>query len=343
MKLIRFKNILIVLTILISTNITSCDDFPQDPDVKLSGDISGLVPSYSIELVCPYSMGNHSIHLEAEPYIFLDMDLWKLKVDKVDYYIDDVFQETKTTSPYTFVYESTDWAIGAHTVKADLTISGNDIDTFVFTCSKVIDNSSGSDKAADIYWDYNFVTTGDEFRLELCFNPERSHPATKIVSAEARWDGASIGEKTSSPFVFTKTISEKPGSIHNISSYAIYSQGKGNLMNQFSFPSYEICDTKNARYSYSICSRYRDYKNGEKLRGKARLFKGKDAIYNYGFELYLDNKQIAQSKEFPYIHEYLLTNLSVGEHTLKGVWITYDGKWNKKMETSTTETITITK
>jgi len=52
---------------------------------------------------------------------------------------------------------------------------------------------------------------------------------------------------------------------------------------------------------------------------------------------------IAQTNEFPYIHEYLLTNLSVGEHTLKEVWITYDENWNKKMETSTTETITITK
>ncbi len=330
MKLIKFENILIVLVSLFCTNITSCDDFPQDPDVELSGDISELVPSYSVYLMCQYSLGNHSINLEAEPLVFLDMDLWKLKVNKVDYYIDDVFQETKTTSPYTFTYESTDWTTGAHTVKANLTISGKDIDTFVFTCTKVIDNSSGSDKAADIYWDYNFVTTGDEFRLELCFNPERSFPGTKIISAKASWDGTSIGEKTSSPFVFTKTISEKPGTVHNISSSAVYIQGKENLTNQFSFPSYEICDTKSARYSYSICSRYRDYKNGEKLRGKARLFKGKDAIYNYGFELYLDGNQIAQTKEFPYIHEYLLTNLSVGEHTLKEVWITYDENWNKK-------------
>lgn len=321
----------------------SCDNDPHDPDIELSGDISGLIPSYSVNLMCSYNTSNKYIHLDAEPSIYLDIDRWGLRIDKVDYYVDDVFCETKTSAPYKFTYESHDWYTGAHSVRADLTISGKNIDTLILPCTKILDNSSSGEKAADIYFDYNYVTTGDELRFSICFNPERSKPGTKILSSNASWDGTSMGEKTSAPYIFAKRITDAVGTKHELAASVTYEQGKVKTTHSFSYSSYEICGPTTVHQSYRICSSYRDYENGEKLKGKAILFKGSEVTANYGLEIYLDDILIAETKEFPYEHEYLLSDLSVGEHALKQTWIRYDANWVKQGAVSSDETLTITK
>lgn len=323
--------------------LPSCDNDPHDPDIELSGDISNLVPSYSVNLMCSYNTSNKYIHLDAEPHIYLDLDRWGLKIDKVDYYVDDVFCETKTASPYTFTYESHDWYTGAHRVRADLTISGKKIETLILPCTKVLDNSSSGEKAADIYFDFNYVTTGDELCLSVCFNPERSDPSTRIVSAKASWDNVSMGEKSSAPFKFTKKITDAVGTKHDLSASVTYEQGKVKTTHSFSYPTYDICGPTTTRQSYKICSSYRDFKNGEKLKGKAILFKGSEVTTNYELEIYLDDVLIAETKEFPFEHEYLISDLSVGEHKLKQNWVRYDANWVKQGSISSDETITITK
>lgn len=331
--------------ILSATFLPSCDNDQHDPDIELSGDISKLVPSYSVDLSCSYNYNTSRkyIHLEAEPNIFLNLDKWGLSIDKVDYYVDDVFYETKTSSPYRFTYESNDWYTGAHTVRADLTISGKNIETMILPCTKVIDNSSTGTKAADIYFDYNYVTTGEELCLTVCFNPEKSAPGTRIISAEASWDGISIGKKTSAPFKFTKEINDAPGTKHDLRASVTYEQGKVKTTEQYIYSSYEICGPTSIRYSYDICSKYRDFENGDQLKGRAKLFKGKEVTSNRGLEIYLDNVLIAETKEFPFEHEYTLSNLSIGEHTVTEKWITYDVDWVKQGSVSSDEIITITK
>ena len=344
MKINLYKFYLIsTIAILSSVIFISCDNDPHDPDIELSGDISSLIPSYSVNLMCSYNTSNKYIHLDAEPSIYLDLDRWGLKIDKVEYYVDDIFCEAQTVAPYKFTYESHDWYTGAHTVRADLTISGKNIETLIFPCTKVLDNSSTGAKAADIYFDVNYVTTGDELCLSVGFNPERSDPSTRIVSAKASWDDVSVGEKTSAPYRFTKIITDAVGSKHDLSASVTYEQGKTKTTHSFSYPSYDICGPTTTRQSYKICSSYRDFKNGEKLKGKAIIFIGSEVTTNYGLEIYLDDVLIAETKEFPFEHEYLLSNLSVGEHILKENWVRYDGNWVKQGSISSNETITITK
>jgi lipoprotein len=329
------------LSMVCSVALTGCDNDPHDPDIELSGNISELIPSCAVNLLCTYSISNEYIDLEATPRIYLNLNKWGLKIDKVDYYIDDVLYDTQTVSPYTFTFESHEWKVGAHTLRADITLSGNNIETIIFPCTRIIDNSSSGSKAADIYFDYNYVGTGDELYIEACFNPERSSDDTKIQSFTASWDNISLGEKNTSPYKLTRIINDAAGSKHTLSASVSYLQGNVIGSHSFSFSSYEVCGPTTVRQSYNICSAYRDFKNGEELRGKAILYKGKDVNINYGLEIYLDNNLIAQSKDFPFEHTYLLSDLYIGEHTVTKTWIRYDDAWNILGSISTDETITI--
>ncbi len=343
MKSIIYKSFTLLAIVLLSTFLLpSCGKDPHD-DMELSGDISDLVPSYSVYLSCTYSISNKTIHIDAEPKIYLELDKWGLHIDHVDYYVDDVYCETITKAPYHFTYKSQDWTAGAHTVRADLWISGENIETMILPCTRVLNNTSAGSKAADIYFDYNYVTTGDEFSLSVCFNPDRSEPGTRIISANASWDGTSIGEKTSAPYTFTKQITDAVGTTHQLAASVSYEQGNSRSTISFSSSSYEVCGPTSVRQSYSICSRYRDFENGETLKGKAKLFKGKDVKTNYGLEIYLDDVLIAETRDFPYVHEYLLSGLAAGEHKLKETWVRYDANWSKLSDMSLDETINITK
>lgn len=343
MKRIIYTTLIVLCFSIASGIMTSCDNDSHDPDIILSGDISRLVPSYSAHLSCTYSAGNRHIYLSAEPSIYLDMDKWGLKVDKVDYYIDEEFCESKTVAPYKFTYESNEWITGAHSLRADITISGNNIETFILPCSKSLDNSSHQEGAADIYFDYNRVGTGEEFFIAAYLNLDRSSSNTKVTSFSAEWDGVSMGKKTYSPYKLTKVVNDEAGSKHNVSASISYTQGTATKSHSFSFSSYEICGPTTVAPSYRIKSGYKDFENGEYLRGIARIYIGSEVNHNYGFEVYLDDELIAETMNFPYEHEYHLIGLSVGEHTLKEQWVRYNHDGQRISSYSTDEIITITK
>lgn len=335
--------ILNIIFTIASLVVTSCDDDPHDPDIILSGDISGLVPSYSAWLSCSVTTSNKYIALRAEPKIYLDLNKWGLKVDKVDYYIDNVYQETKTNSPYIFTYESDEWTIGAHNLRADISISGKNIETLILPCTKDLDNTFHQVDAADIYFDYNRVGPGEEFFIAAYLNADRSSPSTKVTSFSAEWDGMSMGAKNYNPYNLTKTVTDEAGSMHNISAKLTYTQGTGTYSYSFSFYKYEICGPTTVAPSYQIKSRYKNFENGEYLRGIARIFIGSEVMAKYGFELYLDDVLIAETQQFPYDHEYKLIDLSIGDHILKKQWVRYSLEGQKVSSFFTEETITITK
>lgn len=281
--------------------------------------------------------------MTVEPHFYFDPAEWGLVVDKVEYFVDNSFVKTETKSPFSIEYESKDWYIGAHSILAKITISGKNIETFVLETSKVIDNSSSQEKAADIWFDYNFATTGEEFFISGNINYKRSAPGTSVKSFFAKWDDSSMGETTTVPYKLTREIREKSGTKHAVSAVLRYSQGQTELSYQFSTSTYEIPGPNSVMQSFKLKSRYSDYKNGDILEGIARQFLGSDVKSTYEFELYLDNNLIGSSKTFPYDLSYKLEKLELGEHTLKKQWIRYDEEGKKTNSFLTEETITITK
>lgn len=322
----------------------SCENDSHDPDFELSGDVKKYFPEYCVKLSASYNYGgNKHFYMTAEPYFYFSPEEWNISIDKVDYYVDDEYIQTETVSPYTIKYNSNDWFTGAHNVRADITISGKNIDTFILQTKSVIDNSSSQERAADIWFDYDFATTGQEFFISGNLNPNRSAVGTTVNSFSATWDDISMGEKTSSPYKVNRIITEAAGTTHSVSATLNFTQGNIRQTYGFSMSSYEIPGPTTVRQMFKIKSRYNDYQNGETFEGIARLYVGSDVKSTYEFELYLDKDLIGSTKTFPFDISYKLQNLVTGDHTLKEVWICYDADGNIKSSFSTDEILTITK
>lgn len=331
-----------IVFVFTSLYFVSCDNDPHDPDIELSGNVSKYFPSYCVDLSVTYSMSNMYFHMKAEPRFFFNPSEWGIVVEKVDYYVDGVYIKTETQSPYTVEYESSDWYTGTHDIRADITISGSKIETFVLQTNEVIENSSSQVKAADIWFDYNYATTGEEFFVSANINPRRSAPGTTITSFSAKWDETSMGDATSSPYKLTRIVNEDAGTTHSVSATLRYKQENSEVSYSFSMPSYEIPSPNSIRQNFTLKSRYYDYQNGEILEGVARQFIGSEVKATYEFELYLDDILIGSSKTFPYELSYKLENLEIGEHPLKKQWVRYDENGIRSSSFSTNEIITIT-
>lgn len=329
--------------VFISLAFASCEKDSHDPDFELSGDVQKYFPDYCVKLSASYNYGgNKQFHMTAEPYFYFSPEEWDISIDKVDYYVDDEYIQTETVSPYSIEYYSDDWYTGAHNVRADITISGKNIDTFVLQTKRVIDNSSSQERAADIWFDYDYATTGQDFFISGNLNPSRSAVGTTVNSFSAKWDDISMGEKTNSPYKVTRVITEAAGTTHAVSATLNYTQGNIRMSYGFSMSTYEIPGPTTVRQMFRIKSRYNDFKNGETLEGIARLYVGSDVKSTYEFELYLDNNLIGSSKTFPYDLSYRLQNLEIGDHTLRETWVCYDEEGNRKSSFSTDEILTIT-
>lgn len=163
-----------------------------------------------------------------------------------------------------------------------------------------------------------------------------------MKSFSAEWDEISMGNKATSPYRLTHTVTDSPGTTHIVSATLKYTQGNSEMSYSFSLPSYEIPGPNSIMQTFRLKSRYSDYQNGDMLEGIARQFIGSEVKVSYEFELYLDDKLIAFSKTFPYELSYRLENLALGDHTLKRQWVRYDEDGNRTSSFSTDETITIT-
>lgn len=333
----------VISFIFTSMCFASCENDPHDPDIELSGNVEKYFPSYCVNLSVSYNMGNKYFHMTAEPHFYFKPAEWGLTVDKVEYYVDDTYIRTETKSPFSIEYESKDWYVGAHNIRADITISGKNIETFVLQTSKVIDNSSTQENAADIWFDFNYATTGEEFFISGNINYNRSASGTKLKSFSAKWDESSMGEKTSVPFKLTRIVSDNAGTKHSVSATLKYTQGSVERSLSFSMPSYEIPGPNSVMQTFRLKSGFSDYKNGDVLEGIARQFIGSEVKATYGFELYLEDILIGSSRTFPYELSYRLEDLELGEHKLKKQWVRYDEAGNKTSSFSTDEIITITK
>lgn len=323
---------------------TSCDDRgPQDPDFVFAGDVSKYVPSYAFSLTCTSSYSGKNFDLTAQPHAYFDLSEWGMRIEKVDYYVDGEFIESQSISPYEFKYHSSNWTPTAHKVLALLTICGANINTFKMPIERVFDNSSTGSKSVDVYFDYNYVKSGDTFEITAGINPERSAANSRITSFTATWDNEEIGKCNNSPYKLTRHITEAGGTTHSFSASMSYTAGGANSTQSFSFSyaNYKICGSTDAMFGYTILSRYRDYRNGERLKGIARLCLGDLVSDHYSFNLLLDGVVIATSSTFPYSHEYQLKGLSIGEHKLTKKWIVSNNNGKVLYTTSSDESIYI--
>ncbi len=98
--------ILILLTVLFAHILTSCENDPHDLDIELSGNVEKYFPSYCVQFGGSHSFSNNSFSLSGAPRFYFDPSEWGIKVDKVEYYLDEEYLQTETVSPYAIEYKN---------------------------------------------------------------------------------------------------------------------------------------------------------------------------------------------------------------------------------------------
>lgn len=291
------------------TLFSSCDDS------------EGLTINLMMDLnVTSDTSGNHT-YITAEPLFSISPSDVSMKVDKIEYYLDDALCKTVTANPYTLEYKSDKILTGRHKIHAVATIIRKDNTSFELESTKEFDINSVESKEADIWFDYNFTSTGDTFYISADVNKKRS-PNVDIISMSVDWDGNKIGETFSAPFRIEKIITEPTGSKHEIKATVKYTQDGVESTRTFEIPMYEIVGSDLYEVtSFILKSSTKEYKNGEYLEAIAHVYPSQ--FPDYHLYIYIDDIEIANVttwsnfQDNKYELKYLLNNLKPGKHILK--------------------------
>lgn len=315
------KTIGICLTIFASCILSSCAESDND-DIKLSGDISQLIPSYAWQLNCHVVNAYSTTYLKAFPNINADFDFWGLHVAKVNYYIDNDFISYVTNAPFVLNYQTMELIDGKHTMRAVMTISGDDCNDVIMEKTQEFSVLNQTYRPhGEFFIDYNDVTTGDILAVTLELLANRSTDGCEIKQISYIWDDNIMEIQSSAPFSWNYRITEQPNTQHKLQINISYKDNESDNLNySFSNSTFKIHTDSDAIHSYRLKSTSNVYKKDETLIGVARLYRGRAVSDTYEVRILFDGKQIAQSSDFPYINEYKLSNESIGIHQLQIIW-----------------------
>lgn len=324
----------------------SCSDDDNEGEYKLKGDISSLVPEYSYSIDSKVASGSDGTnYLYVVPKLNDNFEYWGLKLTKVDYYIDNVLTSTIKQSPFELLLTASTIGLGNHSVKATMTISGEECDDLILEKSNdfyISSINSSTKTTAEIYYDWNYVCKGETLHFTPSIIEERSPKGSKITKASYYWDNVLIETKTQSPFTWDYVVNDEPETSHNIYVKVDYITDNNTGSENFTFSGFTVQKDDESQHFWTrkLASNENTYTNGQTLEGVAKVHIGKNCKDEYSFKLYLDDEIIGESSTFPYEVAYKLKNESIGNHKLTSEWLyTKDGVSGYK--TSTDETIVI--
>lgn len=340
------KKYIFLLFALITACYSCIDSHDEFPDLEHAA--KPHMFSLSIE---NYNFSNDIVSFKAQVSTSINLDFWDLKISTVEYYVDGEYYTSSNTQPYSIYYQTDKWTYGeGHELKARIMIDNPNGNPFTIEISKSINvmhnGVSGEPEQNynfDLWVDTNYATTGDVFKMEAIITDEMTSNVN-LKSITFRWDDEEI-VLTKAPYVFTRKITELPGTEHYVSAEAVYTVGNSTQKHTYSYiySKYKIYGATDVVYNYSLKSYSREFKRNQTLKGRAKAFVGEDRKNeNYGFVLYLDGVKIEESKSFPFDHEYPLSDLSIGKHVLQPTFVTYDENWRLLRSVSTKEEFEIT-
>lgn len=338
----------IIIAIVTLLACCSCSDSHDElPD--LNNSISRSMFRMDVSSV-EYSNGTASF--TAKLSTLTDLDFWDLSIQSVEYYIDG--EPYPHTSPFVINFRTDKWKGGeTHMLNAKITILESDGKSAIVELSKQIklqdiyipggESDVTEDFTFDAWFDFDYVTTGDLFRIEAVINEDVTTTNVNIKSVTFSWDGIEV-EKTEKPYVYTREITELPGSKHMVTASIEYTVGQSGktYYYDYQYPRYEIKSSKDVVFSYQFKSSKPRFKKTQMLRGVAKAFIGSDCSEkNYGVSLYIDDQLIGESMTFPYEHEYPLDDIPVGTHLLtqKFTTFTLDGRFMSSISSDTEFTV----
>lgn len=314
---------------------SACEDDMVDSEVKLTGDISKYVPSYSVLAnVDAVNVYDGYQYVRFAPKINADLDKWGLKISQAKYYIDDVLVSTIDRAPFVFNYRSKDLYEGNHQTMSSFVISGDGCDNVVLrdTANIVTTECREFESTSDIYLEYNNVFEDDILKMVPHVNEEKSEKGCKIKKVRYYWDNELKLETIKEPYEWNFNISDKAGTSHNIIvdvEYSSEAYPNVNTSSTFSIFGYNILTDDSSFPRFNFKSSSSAYKNGETLKGVIYLYKGRKCEDSYDVMVYFDDKEIIKTSTFPYDVSYPLKGESIGIHDVKVRWHVEKGDGSK--------------
>lgn len=337
-----YRKILHISILCITFTLISCED-KNVGDFFLTGNIENMIPEEAYDL--------RRINSDDGKYIIYTPDLnsnfeyWGLSLERVEYYIDNDLYATEQVQPFELILNKNEMTIGTHTVNAKMTIVGEKCEDIVLEKTDefyISETGIVSERHGDFFFEYNYVTKGEYLVItpELLLN--RSTEGCEIDKVRYYFDGTLISTESVAPFALNYLVNEEVGSSHTIGVTIDYHDNENsNIIYNWSYVNYTICDEDDAFIYWDIKSNRNDYVNGEIISLTTRHFKGNNVQVDFEVEFYLDGKLIGHSTSFPYILNYTLSGLKIGAHTITGKTIL---KYkDHSTSSSSDETIIITK
>ena len=123
--------------------IVSCED--EHDEIIFPADMSTLIPEYAMNMDVVYSVSGQNLELKGTLACEIDVEFWNMEIEHVSYYMDGELIHTATVAPYMFEYRSADFSLLPHTLTAEVTMSVEKGDTFVYVVTETIDGGGGEE------------------------------------------------------------------------------------------------------------------------------------------------------------------------------------------------------
>lgn len=332
----KYMRIQIVFCLMLAV-FCSCE-FESD-EIKLTGDISQYVPSYSVGIECTMiSAPDGTDFFQANLIERADFDLWGLSIKKVDLYVDEQLIGTSTSSPFTFNKEYKNFASGKHEALALVTVGGENCNDVTleskkeFICTKYSSTS--------VTYIYNYVTKGDYLYAE----PIITNSSYQIDNVEYKWDNNVIATNSHSPFNLNYLVNDEIGTTHSLEINVKYHSSTSTRTSSYSNETYKILGDDDIVRDAILMTSTHVYKNGDVLKAYIQSYEGKNRNETSSLKLKIDGKELTTVKSFPVVYEYTINGLQRGIHMISFEWSIYNKETGQLKTTDTkTDYIVITK
>ncbi|MDE6535235.1 MAG: hypothetical protein K2K82_04405 [Muribaculaceae bacterium] len=259
-----------------------------------------------------------------------------VKIDKVDFLLDDEYYSSDNTAPYQVSAEKLQLEPGMHELKARIYARCAECNKSE-TQTEIIVWTNDFAGTVDYYLDYNFVGEGDTFTVTAHINEEKSPAGSYIKRISGSWGPHSMGERTSAPFTLSHVVTEAAGTERDVNIRLELSDGTSHIIKWYE----TVIPSTKGRMTNRILSNNNDFTQNQTLKCKAYIYKGKDASFTQSeLKVYFDNKLIETTTSFPFYYSIPLKDYKPGVHTLKCHWKNTNGE-EVIGESDTNETITI--
>ena len=250
------------------------------------------------------------------------LSLANVKIDKVDFLLDDEYFSSDNTAPYQVFAENLKLEPGIHELKARIYARCSECNKSE-TQTDITIWSNDFAGTVDYYLDYNFVGEGDTFKVTAHINEEKSPAGSYIKRISGSWGPHSMGERTSAPFTLSHVVTEAAGTERDVNIHIELSDGTSHFIKWYE----TVIPSTKGMTTNKILSNNNVFTQDQTLKCKADVYKGKESTLTQSeLTVYFDNKLVKTTTSFPFYYSIPLKDYKTGEHTLKCHWKNTNGE-----------------